>query len=276
MFLSISFDPLFREANRAKQHLTLDLLDLASFSSPAIRAATPKDQMPFKAVYKDAVMGIRYLFLEREGGGTAFKRLRVKFTSVEERKRFVEAVGAFVPSKPAVEPVKAKSTPAKKGGGGRGAGQKSTITTPKKGKKQQQLDLSSATLPPLPTDSTVLPSSSIAVQVPSTSPQKKAATPARDHALPFSAQPAPQPSASTSARHVPSDTHSILPRNLTSLLPNLSSATQALPLPLVSTLTPSELLNQLPPVELETLMEEVLLEEGFEELVRRVQEMVRG
>jgi hypothetical protein len=83
MLLSVSFDPLFREANRAKQHLTLDLLDLASFSSPALKIATPKDQPPLEAVYKYAVVGVRYLSLE--GEEATFKRLQVKFTSVDER-----------------------------------------------------------------------------------------------------------------------------------------------------------------------------------------------
>ncbi|GAA5866894.1 hypothetical protein JCM8547_003909 [Rhodosporidiobolus lusitaniae] len=137
MLLAVSLDPLFREPNRSReggqQNLTLDLLDLASFSSSAIRAATPKDQLPLKAVYKDAVLGLRYLSLD--GGEGTFKRLQVKFTSVEERERFVEAVRAFVPVKPAVESTTVKTS---------GKSKSSSKTTTSRETKQAALSLSSA------------------------------------------------------------------------------------------------------------------------------------
>ncbi|BGP18110.1 hypothetical protein JCM10213_004213 [Rhodosporidiobolus nylandii] len=272
MTLSVSFDPLYREPNRAKQHITLDLLDLVSFSSPAIRAATPKDQLPLKAVYKDAVLGLRYISLE--GHEPQFKRLQVKFLSQEERERFVEAVGALVPSKPAVEPVKPKSK----------AGSKAP--TPRK-KKQDAPSQQPFQQPPssamLTSDHPM--SSASPFKLPSASRQSLPpvilpplppipATP-RGQARPAASSPAKP--VSTPRVSLAAHTRS-LPRHLTTLLPNLASSTQPFPpaSPASPTLTPAQQLQKLTPVEFDELLQEVLLEEGFEELLARVQATLTG
>ncbi|GAA5866910.1 hypothetical protein JCM8547_003914 [Rhodosporidiobolus lusitaniae] len=271
MLLAVSLDPLFREPNRSaggQQNLTLDLLDLASFSSPAIRAATPKDQLPLKAVYKDAVLGLRYLTLDEGRGEGTFKRLQVKFTSVEERERFVGAVGAFVPAKPAVG-----STTVKSSGKGKSSSKTATprktnqaaLSVPSPASKQPTAQSSS--FAHIPSTDTAAPPqanrTSSTFQLPLTLPNLPS-----QHAQQPSHVP-PPPAASS-----PSTSHR-LPRNLTTLLPNLSSSSQALP-PVPPTLTPSEQLSQLSPAAFDALLQEALLEEGFEELVARVQATLSG
>jgi hypothetical protein len=278
MLLSISFDPLFREANRAKQHLTLDLLDLASFSSPAIKAATPKDQLPLKAVYKDAVVGVRYLSLE--GEEATFKRLQVKFTSVDERKRFVEAVGAFIPSKPAVEPKKlGKGTPTSKA-----TCKTSTAPTPKK--KKQVVASTQANPPPSAAPTLPPPVRSTYEAISSASARTNNVNsdflyqPFPPSFTSDLAQPAPSPFHSAPRHRQLSDASaqppSRLPRNLTSLLPNLSSTASQAVLSPQTTLTPSQQLARLPSADLDRLLQEVLLEDGFEDLVERVQATLKG
>ncbi|GAA6031418.1 hypothetical protein JCM8097_005651 [Rhodosporidiobolus ruineniae] len=296
MVLSISFDPLYREPNRAKQHLTLDSLDLASFSSPAIRDATPRDQLPLKAVYKDAVLGLRYIALDEDdaggGEGARFKRLQVKFVSQDERERFVEAVQAFVPSKPAVELSPAKSAGGK--GKSKVGGGASKTATPRKKKqttsspsKQKQPQLPTV-LPPLPTpfSTAALLSSAVTnafLPPPQPQPQphptssfSRLATSSRynDPLVPIlQAEPAAFSRSSTTAPPTQR-----LPPSLSTLLPNLASSSQALftPVPSLPTLTPSQQLAQLTPPEFDKLLQEALLEEGFEELVARVQATLRG
>ncbi|GAA5909128.1 hypothetical protein JCM6882_001197 [Rhodosporidiobolus microsporus] len=275
MLLSISFDPLFRDQSRAKQHLTLDLVDLASFSSPAVQAATPKDQLPLKAVYKDAVLGLRYISLDGDGKRGQFKRLQVKFVSQDERERFLAAVGAFVPSKPAVEagatPVKSRSKPSSK----------TPTPSKKRAPEQQQLSISKA-MPRASSSAaqhTHTPNSSTHPQLSSPAVLNSASfTPAR---RPPSVQPsgypalpndsprpslAPVPSASTAPQ-------TLLPPRLSTLLPSLSSSSQRPPSPASTT---SQQLAQLSPADFGNLLQEALLEEGFEDLVAAVQAVLTG
>ncbi|GAA5838718.1 hypothetical protein JCM11251_003271 [Rhodosporidiobolus azoricus] len=283
MLLSISFDPLFRDPHRANQHLTLDLLDLASFSSPAVQAATPKDQLPLKAVYKDAVLGLRYISLE--GGAVGqFKRLQVKFVSQEERERFVAAVGSFVPSKPAVEPgakpVKPKLKPSSK-----------TATPSRKraaDQQQQQLpsqafpSISQATMQQLYSTSAAAASPAGGLHAPSPHAHPPSSTQfsrpptalqasTSDQRLPSHHVPLPMP---TDVRSSSTTPHPLLPPRLATLLPILSSSSQVMPLE--PALTASQQLAQLSTVELGALLQEALLEEGFEDLVAAVQGVLTG
>ncbi|GAA6014297.1 hypothetical protein JCM10207_005412 [Rhodosporidiobolus poonsookiae] len=268
MLLFISFDPLFREATRNKQHLTLELLDLTSFSSPAIRAATPSDQLPLKAVYKDAVLGLRYVSLDAQP--PRFKRLQVKFVSTEERERFVEAVGLFVPSKPAVD----ATSQAK--------GKTSSKTSTPRRKKQ----------PPFSQGLSAAPSPSHSV-LPLAANQSFA-TPQRVSELPYTYDfPSPLPAFSTAPQATASPSalapsfplrrsSSVLPSasippSLSALLPNLaSSASQPPPPPPLPSLTASQQLAQLAPADFDQLLQDALLEEGFEALVQRVQATLLG
>ncbi|GAA5935596.1 hypothetical protein JCM3775_003363 [Rhodotorula graminis] len=278
MVLSVTFDPLFRDPDRGgtQQPLLLDSLDLTAFSSRGIRAATPHDQLPLKAVYRDAVLGLRYLSLSTHARSAPnrpqveFRRLQAKFTSTAERERFVDAVGALVPAKPAVEaepapvaapvpPPKAKklkvgppSPEATKATKPAKPTTKKNATTPRSRKKQpvkkvQPASPSPPPPPPHPHEGDSPPAFSTAHGPPTT-----AATP-----LPPSRPHFVQPAHSTPR----------LPATLSTLLPNLATA---------STSTASQLLAALAPHDFEQLLQDALLEDGFEQLVERVQGTLMG
>ncbi|KWU42493.1 hypothetical protein RHOSPDRAFT_26918 [Rhodotorula sp. JG-1b] len=104
LLLQVTYDPLYRDrtpqAAQAAAPLLLDSIDLASFSNPDLTHATPKGQLPLKAVYRDAVLGLRYLVA---WPATEFRRMQAKFTLTAERERFVDAIRVLVPVKPAAE-----------------------------------------------------------------------------------------------------------------------------------------------------------------------------
>ena len=106
LLLQVTYDPLYRDRTpaAASAPLLLDSIDLASFSNPQLAHATPKGQLPLKAVYRDAVLGLRYLVLRSNHPAAAeFRRVQAKFTSTAERERFVDAIRVLVPVKPAAE-----------------------------------------------------------------------------------------------------------------------------------------------------------------------------
>lgn len=123
LLLQVTYDPLYRDrtpaqaqAAQAAPPLLLDSIDLASFSDPRLAHATPKGQLPLKAVYRDAVLGLRYLVLTRGAAVAAsaaaaeFRRVQAKFTSTAERERFVDAIRVLVPVKPAAESATTNTT----------------------------------------------------------------------------------------------------------------------------------------------------------------------
>ncbi|BGP41805.1 hypothetical protein JCM10449v2_005796 [Rhodotorula kratochvilovae] len=268
MVLSVTFDPLFRDPARGgnQQPLLLDSLDLTSFSTPEIRAATPHDQLPLKAVYRDAVLGLRYLALSSSARSAPnqpqveFRRLQAKFASTAERERFVDAIKALVPAKPAVEataPAVPDAAPASEPA----AKKKKPATpvkpvkpakkaaTPRTRKKPTAKTSPAAALPPAQDSYASAPAYSPPLASTSLRP------------------PAPHtPTQRLPAGIVPSSA-SRLPAHLSTLLPHLATA---------STSTASQLLAQLPQGEFEQLLQDALLEEGFGELVGRVQGMLTG
>ncbi|BGP33775.1 hypothetical protein JCM10296v2_005579 [Rhodotorula toruloides] len=299
MILSVTFDPLYRDARsftqtgggQGQQPLTLDSLDLTSFSSPSIRAATPPDQLPLKAVYRDAVMGLRYISLlpppqdacsssTQRSAGIEFKRLQVKFTSTEERVRFIEAVKTIVPAKPAVESssngAMADASPVPQPANG-----VTRTTTTAQAPRIQQKKKATKTTQVAPVPAT--PTRPLPPQVPTTRPADRAQSPsvarsskvlvrARQAGLVTTARQAlPEPTTSTSAT-------SRLPATLATILPNLSTPTQAPPGATISPAykTASLALAALPPEEFEQLLQDALMEDGFEGLVARVKEVLTG
>ncbi|BGP09781.1 hypothetical protein JCM10049v2_005654 [Rhodotorula toruloides] len=300
MILSVTFDPLYRDARsftqtggQGQQPLTLDSLDLTSFSSPSIRAATPADQLPLKAVYRDAVMGLRYISLlppsqdassssTQRSAGIEFKRLQVKFTSTEERVRFIEAVKTIVPAKPAVESSSngavAGASPAPRPVDG-APRTTTTAQAPEPRQKKKKAGKSTQVTPVPATPTRPLPS-----QVPSSRPPDRADIPsgARSNNVPPGAR---QAGPVTPARQAPreptasaSASTSRLPATLATILPNLSTPTQA---PQAAPASPayktaSLALAALPPEEFEQLLQDALMEDGFEGLVARVKDVLTG
>lgn len=118
LLLQVTYDPLYRDrtpaqaaqAAQAAPPLLLDSIDLASFSDPRLAHATPKGQLPLKAVYRDAVLGLRYLVLGTRAAAAEFRRVQAKFTSTAERECFVDAIRVLVPVKPAAESATTNTT----------------------------------------------------------------------------------------------------------------------------------------------------------------------
>jgi len=268
MVLSVTFDPLFRDPDRGgtQQPLLLDSLDLTSFSSRELRTATPSDQLPLKAVYRDAVLGLRYLALSAHARSAPnrpqveFRRLQAKFASAAERERFVDAVGALVPAKPAVEaePASAAAAPA-------------PAAAPPAAKRPKVAP------PPATSAKPVKPAKAAAPKkAPTPRSRKKQAQPAPPpppppaistaHVPPTLSSPSPSPLAPAPHPH-PSSSAPRLPPHLSTLLPHLATA---------STSTASQLLAALAPHEFAQLLQDALLEDGFEQLVERVQRTLMG
>lgn len=264
MVLSVTFDPLFRDPDRGgtQQPLLLDSLDLTSFSSRELRTATPTDQLPLKAVYRDAVLGLRYLALSTHARSAPnrpqveFRRLQAKFASAAERERFVDAVGALVPAKPAVEaePVSAAAAPA-------------PAAAPPAAKRPKVAP------PPVPPAPSAKPVKAAAKKkAPTPRSRKKQAQPTSPappppaHVPPTLDSPSPSPLAPNPHPH-PASSAPRLPPHLSALLPHLATA---------STSTASQLLAALAPHEFAHLLQDALLEDGFEQLVERVQRTLMG
>lgn len=279
MVLSVTFDPLFRDSNRGgnQQPLLLDSLDLTSFSSPEIRAATPTDQLPLKAVYRDAVLGLRYLALSTSARSAPnvpqveFRRIQAKFASTAERERFVEAIKALVPAKPAVEAESAAAAEPTSGAVEPPAKKKAKVTpskpaatkppTPRPRKKQTVKKVQRAgPVGGQPQQQPELAYSNSPTAAPASHLQPQPFTPVAR--LPRSQRYPPQ-----SAQPFHSSTAPRLPTHLSTLLPHLATA---------STSTASQLVAALPQGEFEQLLQDALLEEGFEQLVERVQETLLG
>ncbi|BGP26177.1 hypothetical protein JCM10295v2_005120 [Rhodotorula toruloides] len=297
MILSVTFDPLYRDARsftqsgQGQQPLTLDSLDLTSFSSPSIRAATPSDQLPLKAVYRDAVMGLRYISLvpssqdasysTQRRGGIEFKRLQVKFASTEERVRFIDAVKTIVPAKPAVESssngdpahTSPAPRPATAATGNGGASKTPTNQQKRKGGKATQVASVPATATrPLPSHAPTSRPTDRA-RSPSVARSSKAPARARQAGSVTSARQAPrEPTVSTSA------STSRLPAPLATILPNLATPTQVDQAAPASPAykTASLALAALSPDEFEQLLQDALMEDGFGGLVARVKDVLTG
>ncbi|GAA6020914.1 hypothetical protein JCM11491_000065 [Sporobolomyces phaffii] len=112
ILLTVWYDPHSSDPKRRGQHaVTLDRFDLLDFSSPTIRSQCPPDELPLKGVYRDDTLGLRYVHVDRGGarGGTAggggdFRRVQFKFESTRERERFMAAVHGIIPIKLAAVP----------------------------------------------------------------------------------------------------------------------------------------------------------------------------
>ncbi|GAA5912440.1 hypothetical protein JCM5296_004394 [Sporobolomyces johnsonii] len=272
MVLSVSFDPLYTESARPlQQHLLLDSLDLMSFSSPSIQAVTPSGQLPLKAVYRDSVVGLRYIHVSLGDSHSGqrfqseFKRLQAKFASTSERERFIQAVATQVPAKPAVESSKGSQTVSQTSS--------KKPAQPKKRSTPQHPSQAYAQPPTRHRNNATIPlqPTLLGSDHPSASLRLNAIGSTLNRSR-LSAQ-----AGSTSfAIAGPSSTidPSPLPNRLATRLPNLASASAHPPNPAAQ--SASLTLLQLSPEDFDSFLQEALLDEGFDELVDRVQATLTG
>ncbi|GAA5889161.1 hypothetical protein JCM16303_006411 [Sporobolomyces ruberrimus] len=278
MLLKVYYDPSSpitssSQPSRTHQILLLDSLDLVSFSSPLIRSLSPPDELPLKGVYHREILALRYFSAEDKG----FKRVQFKFEEEDERERFMTSVEGIIPFKPAQQSSTATNNrlqqePKKKdrrkqivvadpsfttssnlGQRGQGSSPPSTTTpTMTRGVPFEKFSPQLGRLPPLP--ETIDPATTASYN-------------------PLFSKKAPVPPASTQRQSIST--------RLSTLLPRLTLASQQNHLgqegedQVVEKKSGSELLVGMGREEFERAFEEVLFEDGFEELVERVQELVQ-
>lgn len=90
--------------------LILEALNLTSFStSPEIQSLTPSNQLPLKAIFKNTLVGFKYINIstssnkKNEEKEVAFKRFQARFRNAEETLRFVRAIESVCPVSPVAE-----------------------------------------------------------------------------------------------------------------------------------------------------------------------------
>lgn len=212
----------------------LESLDLTSFSHPSVVSQTPLDQLPLKAVYRNTVVGIRYISLSpthtSKKGEVVFKRFQVRFKTVSERRNFVGLLEGVCPVKPAEEVGGWTGS----GNGGKEDGRTGTMGSG--GREGTRVP---------PPSTIILPSSPIQ------------ATQAFD-----------PPHKPTSFQPVIPTIHQPLPNNFAALFPHLTST--LLPPPPLSSLSCTDL-TSLPTEQFNVLLEQVLMDEGLEELLGKVE-----
>ncbi|KAI6157796.1 hypothetical protein BKA82DRAFT_4061592 [Pisolithus tinctorius] len=90
-------------------------LELLSFSSlPAFRTPNSSDQgLPLRAVYRDAVVGIRYLHPKTTPPGSqpVYRRFQVTFGSILEASQFIDTIKPICPCKPNPQPTQIHRDP---------------------------------------------------------------------------------------------------------------------------------------------------------------------
>ncbi|ORY40077.1 hypothetical protein BCR35DRAFT_336511 [Leucosporidium creatinivorum] len=241
------------------QQISLLSLDLSSFSSSAIAACTPEGQLSLKAVYKGTVLGLRWLHVppeERAKGRyaqTEWKRVQVKFVSVEEGQRFVDAVKGVCPVKLAdgatdggQQPPSPKKSKIPKAGEAASPQARASID----GTSMQDCSLTDPTSkPPAP----IPAPSAAAVQL----------------------LPAPAPFFPRSATISTGAASRPLPPSVAALLPKLANTIESQRNSAEQDRTSLEL-AEMDDESFGALFAEIIAEEGFEKLVERVQGHLKG
>ncbi|KAG6335578.1 hypothetical protein ID866_3518 [Astraeus odoratus] len=91
-----------------QREVVFEDLELLSFSSlPMFRAANNPDHgLPLKVVYRDAVVGIRYLHPKTVPAGSppVYRRFQMTFSNAAEASRFVDAIRPVCPCKASPQP----------------------------------------------------------------------------------------------------------------------------------------------------------------------------
>ncbi|KAF9529235.1 hypothetical protein CPB83DRAFT_852910 [Crepidotus variabilis] len=102
-----------QDSSSNQQDFTFEDLDLLSFADMA--SNIPKTQvlegLPLKAVYRDAVVGIRYLHNRELGEALAYRRVQISFQSSAEASEFIENIKPVCPCKMNPNPVQGTQRP---------------------------------------------------------------------------------------------------------------------------------------------------------------------
>lgn len=264
---------------------TLESLSLTSFNSPQILSCTPQDQLPLKAVYKSSVVGLRYISINQEdliaGRGRRsridFFRFQVKFKNSIEGGKFVEILSRVCPVK--VAEVKSSSGV---GGGGGSSEVGSTSTSIKSGRNhlndrtnQQPQQF----IPP-------------ALSTPAIQYQPSSHLNQQPIRIPSPQSLPPPVQIARSSTKLPSHLSTFLPNLTASLRPPPPPPAPSAPVAYIPTIEDLQLqiyllqqqqreeekvkihncteLSRLDPKEFEEVLENVLMDEGFGELVERI------
>ncbi|KAJ8595673.1 hypothetical protein M405DRAFT_782789 [Rhizopogon salebrosus TDB-379] len=99
-----NFDSNTNSTNVDQREITLEDLDLLSFSSlpnSSTNSRQPDHGLPLKAVYRDAVVGIRYLYPRTADstGQPVYRRFQITFTTAMNATQFIDAVRPVCPCK---------------------------------------------------------------------------------------------------------------------------------------------------------------------------------
>ncbi|GAA5850120.1 hypothetical protein JCM5353_001681 [Sporobolomyces roseus] len=272
MLLNVLYDPHYTSSQRF-QPILLDSFDLMSFSTSFIRSHCPTDELPLKGVFKDEIVGLRYLFVETSSEvRSGFKRAQFKFEGKEERERFMSCVQGIIPFKPAESSTRTTYTASMNA-------LPPPPPVPARSNAQTRRNRNSTMIAKKPPNSNAVQPfnttrlSQVAV---SHTPRYTSQT-AQHPSSSSSFLPPPQPSNFPSQSLPPlpplsqrGSTPSLtLPPHLTSHFPRLASA-QAQSIEIERNKTGSQALLGLNEEEFGKLLGECLFEEGFEELVERV------
>ncbi|KAL1755125.1 hypothetical protein FB107DRAFT_214227 [Schizophyllum commune] len=83
----------------------LELLSFASFLSRPSQRSNLSQGLPLKAVYRDNVVGIRYLYQRENDPTTNFRRFQVTFSSTPAAMQFIDSISSVCPCKANPPPV---------------------------------------------------------------------------------------------------------------------------------------------------------------------------
>ncbi|GAA5847329.1 hypothetical protein JCM5353_007758 [Sporobolomyces roseus] len=271
MLLNVLYDPHYTSSQRF-QPIILDSFDLMSFSTSFIRSHCPTDELPLKGVFKDEIVGLRYLFVETSSEvRSEFKRAQFKFEEKEERERFMSCVQGIIPFKPAESSTRTTYTalppppPVPARSNAKSRKNRNSTTIAKKPLESNAVQPFRATQPYQASVPQTPRYISQTAQHPSSSSSFLPPPPQPSNFPSQSLPPLPPLPPLSQRGPTPSLT---LPPHLTSHFPRLASA-QAHSIEIGRNETGSQALLGLSEEEFGKLLGECLFEEGFEELVER-------
>ncbi|KAG2150975.1 hypothetical protein DEU56DRAFT_728399 [Suillus clintonianus] len=287
-----NFDSSTNSTDVDQREITLEDLDLLSFSSISnsrMNSGQPDHGLPLKAVYRDAVVGIRYLH-PRTAGSTCqpvYRRFQITFTTATSAAQFIDAIQPVCPCRINPQPPLVTRTLTIAAAGPsddlsrRGTilpsvsqARPSTSGTPLRPAPTVLLSENPSSESNLPTFAPSTPVRFTPVALSSSSAKTTSVTaPSHDSSLPDSSQPSSSARSSSNTMPPPP-----LPSSVTRSLQSESrpsegrNSTQA---QLVASLHDIPALHKLPHAELESIVAQVIREEGFAQLLASLDIMWR-